>query len=73
MTGAAVGTHERAVEPESGGNEPVARQLGLADATCVDIDPDDAALDAHLAVPVRFAVPDEENVHGRILCHLANG
>ena len=32
VPGAAVGAHERAVEPESGGNEPVARQLGLTDA-----------------------------------------
>ena len=73
MAGTAIGAHERAVEPESGGDEPVSRQLGLADATRVDVDLDDAALDAHYAVPVRLAVPDEENVHGRILYHQANG
>lgn len=67
MAGTAVGTHERVVESESGGNEPVARQLGLADATSVDVDLNDAALDAHFTVPVRLAVPDEEDIHCLIL------
>lgn len=66
---AAVGTRKRVVESESCGHEPIARQLGLADATRVDVDFDDAALDAHFAVPVRLAVPDEKDVHRRVLYH----
>lgn len=48
-----------------------AQQFGLADAASVDVDFDDAALDAHRAVPVRLAVPDEENVHNCVLYHQA--
>ena len=66
---AAVGTRKRVVESESCGHEPVARQLGLADATRVDVDFDDAAQDAHFAVPVRLAVPGEKDVHRRVLYH----
>ena len=69
MAGAAIGAHERTVETESGGDEAVASQFSLADTTCVDVDLDDAALDAHFAIPVRFAVPDEEDVHRRVLYH----
>ena len=69
VSGATVGACKRMVESEAGGDKPIARQFGLADAACVDVDFDDAALDAPLAVPVRLAVPDEENVHTCVLYH----
>ena len=71
VSGATVGACKRMVESEAGGDKSIARQFGLADAACVDVDFDDAALDAHLAVPVRLAVPDEENVHTCVLYHPA--
>ena len=71
VSGAAVGACKRMVESETGGDESISRQFGLADAACVDVNFDDAALDAHLAVPVRLAVPDEENVHRCVLYHPA--